>query len=506
MKTIFSSRIVLMFGHWQAITAAFLFLQILCFAQSTDTTCCQPIKPLAIPQNPLVNSVSRDTTYYPPYPDTFGIYQIEPKNSVVRPDTENRSVSIRTKSSISPPAGIPWWKWFFAFRDDRNVPLPTAPLWVEAGTEGLRQFDEDNTPQGYVQAAIGKRFFRRVPVDVYAKFKCSRDLSGVSWNNRGDLGAGIRLKPFQHLPVTFYAEAITGTYFNPQRASIRYNQAAQSMGPMLDSLQRLSSALENAGTLNDTLVNSLNAIVEGLQTVSNDVQREALFTQASSIIDSLYAQSAAVSSAGDGLGEMFEKMRTQVDSLQTLQDSLETLTAKELYNPTGSLSEYQAGIIFYYDWGCALDSVLPSTATFPFRWQAQLYSEIVYSYLQHSVGVPQFKSGIVDFHDSAVVESDLILYVNPKAGFVVAEGSPGRLLASAVGYAWIDTRHNWWYNKAMIGPALTYLPFREIDLAIEASYMIGGYYGIQRPESPNPYPLHIAAWRVSFMFYYAIGL
>lgn len=194
------------------------------------------------------------------------------------------------------------------------------------------------------------------------------------------------------------------------------------------------------------------------------------------------------------------------DSLQRIQDSLQGITGAALYGPIGRVTEIEIGAVYAKEWGDEIAAAVSKNIVWPFRCWGYLYSELVYSHLNQTYSVPRINGLIVGFEDSAAVRDNLVLYVNPKVGVALIDGVAGSMSACAALYGWIDTHQDWWNNKMWGGPLVRYRPFAAIDLAVEAGYMVGGYYGISnKSDGPNPYSKVVSTWQFGVYFDYSLG-
>ena len=377
-----------------------------------------------------------DTTYYPPSPNS-----LSSRLRWWRPDSVAAQASDSGLRENLPARGAP-----LALKTGKpadSVVTPTtasdlqsaAPLWLGCYGEGVQLFHEDNTLQGFVDVKLGRRIYNPVPTDIYFKIQGSRDLGGVAWNNRADVGIGFSVEPIHGDFLSCFAEGLAGGYIPGQRPSVEYLQT-------VNSLENISGGGSRA-----------------------------------------------------------------IDSLQTIQDSLEALTDQSLYGPAGGVTEIKAGALISKGWGDDVGSPPSKHFGYPLSSWGYVYSELIYSHLHYTFSVPHVSGMIVRFDDSAVTLDNLVWYVNPRAGIVLVNGVAGSFSASAAAYAWIDARHDWWNNKIWGGPLLRYRPFTALDFVLETGYMIGGYDGISNAaDGLNPYSKVVSTWQFGVYFDYRLGI
>jgi len=193
----------------------------------------------------IVAQDERDTTFYPPSGNPSGerLGWWRPDSAVNKVSATDSQGIFHDDSSFFAPAqgqGADSVSPEAAVCDSPNA----APLWLGCYGEGIRRFNEDNTPQGFVDVKIGRRIFNRIPTDLYAKIQGSRDIAGLAWNNRADAGLGlVAAPPIGNQSLSLFAEALIGNYIPSQRPSVQYmegGRATDSLRQIQDSLQSLT--------------------------------------------------------------------------------------------------------------------------------------------------------------------------------------------------------------------------------------------------------------------------
>lgn len=350
------------------------------------------------------------------------------------------------------------------------------PLWLETYGEGVYSRQEEDNLAGFADWKVGKRLPGPLRIDLYAKIRLYRDQRDFYWNNRADGGFGIRLPLLRKVSLTAFAEASWGHYLSLS-SSNRPEARLQGL------IEANRVAIENAEKQTQGIYSSV-WLANQLKDKQTDRETlEKLDTLANRLLDSLSGN---------------------LDALETTRDSLYDVMDAMALVPTGEVTEYKAGLVFWRGWG-GPGSDGASTGrwfTFPFRPWGDAYADCIASSLSRHVRVRHGS----EYVDSLVRINDVILYANGSAGWTVVDGKMGSMAAFASAYAWLDTRGDWWNNRASGGLGLRYQPFRELDLAIKAEYLAGGYFGRERGEDPNPYRQAFTDTRITAGFWHGLGM
>ena len=109
--------------------------------------------------------------------------------------------------------GLIFWHGWDAepYGNTKKMPLT---FWDEVYADAIyyRLFDQNIIY--YLNGNFGIRLFRfgKAAIDVYAPVYFISDKNGDPWNNRYDLGGGIRVKPFTDIELSIFAEILTASY------------------------------------------------------------------------------------------------------------------------------------------------------------------------------------------------------------------------------------------------------------------------------------------------------
>lgn len=350
------------------------------------------------------------------------------------------------------------------------------PLWLETYGEGVYSRQEDDNLAGFADWKVGKRLPGPLQADVYAKIRLYRDQRDFYWNNRADGGFGVRLPVLRAISLTAFAEATWGHYLSlssSTQAAERLQGAVESNRVAILDVQQRAKGIYSS-------VFTANVLKDGA------VDRETL-QKLDTLVDDLLT-------ALDG----------QLDRLETTRDSLYDVMDAVALVPAGEVTEFKAGIVFWHGWGGPESGSGPGAPwfAFPFRPWGDIYADCIASSLERHVRTRRGSA----YADSAVHIRNIILYANPSAGWVAMDGKAGTVAAFVSGYAWLDTRGDWWSNRAMGGLGLRYQPFRELDFAVKAEYLAGAYFGRERAEDPNPYGRAFTDTRVTASFWHGLGM
>jgi hypothetical protein len=349
-------------------------------------------------------------------------------------------------------------------------------LWLETYGEGVYSRQEDDNLAGFSDWKVGKRLPGPLRADVYAKIRLYRDQRDFYWNNRADGGFGLRLPLLRKVSLTAFAEATWGHYLSLSSSQ----KPAERLQGLIESNR---AAIARAQSQTQAIYSSVFTanVLQDRQTDRETLQK--LDTLAGRLLDSL-----------DG----------QLDKLETERDSLYDVMDAAALVPAGEVTEYKAGLVFWQGWGGPESEAAPGNPwfAFPFRSWGEIYADCIASSLGRHV---RTRHGTI-YADSTVHIRDIILYANPSLGWVVMDGKAGGLAAFASAYAWLDTRGDWWSNRAMGGLGLRYQPFRELDFAVKAEYLAGGYFGRERKEDPNPYRRTFTDTRLTASFWHGLGM
>jgi hypothetical protein len=350
------------------------------------------------------------------------------------------------------------------------------PLWLETYSEGVYSRQEDDNLAGFADWKVGKRLPGPLRADIYAKIRLYRDQRDFYWNNRADGGFGARIPLLRKIYLTAFAEATWGHYLSLSSS----NKPAESMQGLIEGNR---AALENTREQAQAVYGS---VVLANQLGDRQLDRETLQR-----LDTL-------------AGRLLDTLDGQLDRLETTRDSLYDVMDAIGLVPAGEVTEYKAGIVFWKGWGGPQSEAGPGAPwfAFPFRPWGDIYADCIASSLERHVRARHGN----EYADSAVHIRNLILYANASAGWVAMDGKAGTMAAFASAYAWLDTRGDWWSNRAMGGLGLRYQPFRELDLAIKAEYLAGGYFGRERKEDPNPYKSTYTDTRITASFWHGLGM
>lgn len=352
---------------------------------------------------------------------------------------------------------------------------PAPPLWLETYGEGVYSSQEDDDLAGFTDWKVGKRLPGPFRADVYAKVRVYRDQREFYWNNRADAGLGARIPLLRKVALSAFAEATWGHYLSLSSST----QAAERLQGLIENnrvaiAKAYDQALAFGGPI--ALANALKdrqidrSTLEGLDTLADQV---------------------------------LKTLEDQLDTLETTRDSLYDVMDALALVPAGSVNEYKAGLVFWNGWGSpGSDGPAASWMAFPFRPWGDVYADCIASSLERHVRARHGTAYI----DSTVHIRNIVLYANPSVGWVVMDGKAGALAAFASAYAWLDTRGDWWNNRAMGGLGLRYQPFAELDFAIKGEYLAGGFYGRERKSDPNPYGRTFTDTRVTAGFWHGLGI
>jgi len=118
--------------------------------------------------------------------------------------------------------GLIFWHGWDAepYGNKKTVPLT---FWDEVYGDVINYRLYDNNIIYYLNGNFGIRLLRLGPAafDLYVPVYLIGDRNGDPWNNRYDLGGGIRIKPFRDIEISVFAEILSARYIS--RESIYEN-------------------------------------------------------------------------------------------------------------------------------------------------------------------------------------------------------------------------------------------------------------------------------------------
>jgi hypothetical protein len=363
---------------------------------------------------------------------------------------------------------------------------PGPPLWMELYGEAAKSRHEDGNVSGFSDIKAGKRFKLPLPfaavLDIYGKARLNRDQADFYWNNQAMAGGGLRFTLLKPVSLTFFADAMTGSY-------LRTGSSAQSMQGLQNHLFQTNAALDAAaGKYVDLFNNMSNRSPEFDTTLT----RQDIIRRWDSVAILLHRTNDSA----------FGPIVRSLDSLQTEKDNLYQAMDSAALIPSGQVTQFQAGLVFWYGWGQPKSDAGSPWFSFPFRFWGEVYSDLIFQDISRHV---MTRSGGDTYADSLVRLDNLIYYMNPDAGILLMDGRAGSAALYATAYVWYDSHSDWWNNLAMAGPGLRWQPFAPVDFVITAEYLWGRYYGRENAEDPNPYDRSFQDLRIGANFWYGLG-
>ncbi len=343
-----------------------------------------------------------------------------------------------------------------AYYTDEDLPSssdePTYPLWMEAYTEGKYEIDED--PDASLFVNIGKRLPLPFSTDIYGKCKISLGNQEYYWNNRTDLGIGIRVIYNSFLSITSFVEVLGGYY-------MQSNSIQKDVLSMYNSIDSINGSIDKIENISKLAYYGLKVNSDSLFKIENNLKM----------------------------------------SRDTLYQKLSDLEA----SPNGFISEYRGGLTFWKGWGQDY-SVAPS-----FHFWGNIYGELVGSILRKKIGsdrIPkseQEKDSLFLFprRDTLILNGSL--YLNPEIGITANHAVLGSFVLSLSVNFWLDALGDWETNRLIAGPVIHYIPFKSISLDINAGYYAGIYLNTKSSE-PKPQNGIFSTFRAGFSFWYGLGI
>ena len=111
--------------------------------------------------------------------------------------------------------GLIFWHGWDAepYGSKKTVPLT---FWDEVYADAINYRLYNNNLIYYLNANFGIRLMRlgNAALDLYVPVYFVGDKNGDPWNNRYDLGGGIRIKPFRDIEISIFAEFLSAGYIS----------------------------------------------------------------------------------------------------------------------------------------------------------------------------------------------------------------------------------------------------------------------------------------------------
>lgn len=325
--------------------------------------------------------------------------------------------------------------------NDSSVDDSAVPLWMEVYSEGI--YEKDKTPNAMLFVNLGKRLPLPGAIDIYGKCKINTGDQKYYWNNRADLGLGMRGTIGSKVSITGFAEYLAGYYMQTSNVQNRINR----MYDQIDSI--------------DYVMNSLNNIV----------------------IKSHF-----------GLEQNMDSLFALIDSsLVHTRDSLRNVLREAEESPNGIISEVRGGLTIWKGWGQEYSGYSPLHV-----W-GNIYSELVGSILKKKV------MSDLDSTRKDVLIMNTVLYVNPEIGISTKQTVVGSLILSLGVDYWLDAMGDQENNRLLTGAILHYIPFKSLSLDINAGYFAGIYFNRQPDDELPPNDGIFTTFRAGFSFWYGLG-
>lgn len=329
---------------------------------------------------------------------------------------------------------------------------PAAPLWMEAYTEG--KYEINKSPDASLFVNIGKKLPLPFSTDIYGKCKISLGNQEYYWNNRTDLGLGVRINFKSFLFATCFAEILGGYY-------MQSNSVQRNILSMYNSIDSVNTSINNIETIEKLAFYGIKVNSDSLSKIENSLKM----------------------------------------SRDTLYQKLSDLEA----SPNGFISEYRGGLTFWRGWGQD-NSNAP-----PFHFWGNFYGELVGSILKKKIGsdrIPkseQEKDSLFLSPRKDTIILNGTLYLNPEIGITTNHSVLGSLILSLAANFWLDALGDWETNRLIAGPVIHYIPFKSVSLDINAGYYAGIYINRNLSE-PKPQNGLFSTFRAGFSFWYGLGI
>jgi hypothetical protein len=264
------------------------------------------------------------------------------------------------------------------------------------------------------------------------------------WNNRADLGLGIRYTIESKVSITGFAEYLAGYYMQTNSVQIHIN----GMYNQLDSI--------------DNVIRNLNTIS----------------------VKSHYGLK-------QNLDSLFD---LNTSSLTQTRDSLKNALRAVEDAPNGVISEIRGGMTFWNGWGQEY------TGSSPMHFWGNMYSELVGTILKKKTG------SVLDSTRKDVLLMNTVLYVKPEIGISTKQTVVGSLVLSLDADYGVDIMGDAENNRLLAGAVLHYIPFKSIYMDINAGYFAGTYFRRSQNSEPLPKKGIFATFKTGFSFWYGLGL
>lgn len=140
-------------------------------------------------------------------------------------------------------------------------------------------------------------------------------------------------------------------------------------------------------------------------------------------------------------------------------------------------SDFRVGVNYFKEW--SEKETETKKATMPLAWFGDLYFDASY--------YSRFRNNVIAY---AQVREGLRLFQLRKTS-VDGFGRVGLVK---------DTRRDFYNNLAELGGGLRFTPYKPLGFSINAEYVRGFYFGLERTGEPNPYKSQYNDFRISLVF------